>query len=90
MSKQSVISARVDAETLALIDRIAAAQGRSRAWLVASAVKRMAEDEAAYLAYIQEGRDAIARGDLIPHEEVKQWIAAKRKELQARMAQRAA
>lgn len=89
-SKLAVISARVDAETLALIDRIAAAQGRSRAWLVASAVKRMAEDEVAYLAYIQEGRDAIARGDLIPHEEVKQWIAAKREELQARMAQRAA
>ena len=43
-SKLAVISARVDAETLALIDRIAAVRGRSRAWLVASAVKRMAED----------------------------------------------
>ncbi|MEK6541588.1 MAG: ribbon-helix-helix protein, CopG family [Pseudomonadota bacterium] len=89
-SKLAVISARVDAETLALIDRIAAVRGRSRAWLVASAVKRMAEDEAAYLAFVQEGIDAVERGDVIPHEEVMQWVAEKRLELQARKAARAA
>jgi|CXWL01.1.fsa_nt_gi predicted transcriptional regulator len=89
-SKLAVISARVDAETLALIDRIAAAQGRSRAWLVASAVKRMAEDEVAYLAFVQEGIDAADRGDVIPHEEVQVWIAEKRKELLQNMVDRAA
>lgn len=90
MSKSVVISARIDEATAALLDQVAAAQGRSRAWLVAAAVRRMAEEEAAYLAYIQEGRDAIARGDWVSHEEVMVWIAEKRKELQARMAQKAA
>lgn len=90
MTKPVVISARVDAATAALLDKVAAAQGRSRAWLVANAVKRMAEEEAAYLTYIQEGRDAADRGELIPHEEVQIWIAEKRRELQQRMVDKAA
>lgn len=90
MSKPVVISARIDETTAALLDKVAAAQGRSRAWLVAAAVKRMAEEETAYLAYVQEGFDAIERGDFVPHEDVMAWVADKRKELQAKMAKRAA
>src|SRR3546814_5617253 len=44
MSKTSVITARIDADTLDLVDRIAAAQGRSRSWFAAEAVRRMAEE----------------------------------------------
>ncbi|MEQ1688827.1 MAG: ribbon-helix-helix protein, CopG family [Sphingopyxis sp.] len=90
MSKAVVISARIDETTAALLDKVAAAQGRSRAWLVAAAVKRMAVEEEAYLAFVQEGIDAAERGDVIPHEEVKVWIADKRKELLQRMVDRAA
>lgn len=90
MTKSVVISARIDQETAALLDQVAAAQGRSRAWLVANAVKRMAEEEAAYHAYVQEGIDAIERGDFVPHEDVLAWVADKRKDLQAKMAKRAA
>lgn len=69
MSK-TVITARVEQDVLDLIDRIVAAQGRSRSWFAAKALKRAAEEEAAYLAFVQEGIDALDRGDVVPHEEV--------------------
>ncbi|MEQ1510173.1 MAG: ribbon-helix-helix protein, CopG family [Sphingopyxis sp.] len=90
MSKPVVISARIDEATAALLDQVAAAQGRSRAWLVAAAVKRMAEAEAAYLAFVQEGIDAADRGELIPHEDVQAWIAEKRRELMKRKVDKVA
>lgn len=73
-AKSVVITARIDAETAALLDQVGAAHGRSRAWLVASAVKKMAEEEAAYLAFIQEGLDDFAAGRTVPHEEVMTWL----------------
>jgi predicted transcriptional regulator len=73
-TKSVVITARIDPETAALLDKVGAAQGRSRSWLVAQAVKKMAEEEAAYLAFIQEGLDDIAAGRTVPHEEVMAWL----------------
>lgn len=70
MSRTAVITARLDAETMALVDKVAKAQGRTRAWFAAQAIQRAAEAEAAYLAFVQEGIDAADCGELIPHEEV--------------------
>ena len=70
MSKTAVITARVDQETLALVDRVAAARGRSRSWFMSEAVRRFAETEADFLDFVQVGIDAADRGELVPHEEV--------------------
>jgi predicted transcriptional regulator len=70
MSKTAVITARLDAETLALVDKVAKAQGRSRSWFAAEAIRRIAESEADFLAFVQEGIDAADRGELTPHDEV--------------------
>ena len=70
MSKTAVITARVDAETLALVDKVAGAQGRSRSWFIAEAVRRVVESEADFLDFVQVGIDAIERGDVVPHEQV--------------------
>ena len=70
MSKHSVISARVDAETLAMVDRIVAEQGRSRAWFVEQAVRHAAEQEVRFAAFVQEGRDDIVAGRTVEHREV--------------------
>ncbi|MGV1682792.1 CopG family ribbon-helix-helix protein [Sphingopyxis sp. NJF-3] len=86
MGKQTVISARLDAETVALVDDIVASQGRSRAWFVAQAVREHAQREAEFLAFVQEGVDAIASGDWISQDEMKQWIAKRRAELKAKPA----
>ncbi len=66
----SVITTRLDPETLALVDKVSKAQGRSRSWFAAQAIKRAAEAEAEYQAFIQEGIDSADRGELVPHEEV--------------------
>jgi predicted transcriptional regulator len=70
----NVITARVDDETLALVDRVAKAQGRSRAWFVSQAVQRVAETESDFMAFIQEGIDAADRGEVVPHEEVMDML----------------
>jgi predicted transcriptional regulator len=70
MSKSAIITARVDEETLKLVDRVSKAHNRSRAWFAARAIAEAARKEAEYLAFVQEGIDAADRGDLIPHEEM--------------------
>lgn len=70
MNKTAVITARIDPETLDLVDRLAAAKGRSRSDFAAEAIRRVAESEADFMAIIQVGIDAADRGDLIPHEAV--------------------
>lgn len=66
----AVITARLDAETLALVDQVSRAQGRSRSWFAAQAIRHAAEQEANLLALIEEGRASIERGDVVENEEV--------------------
>lgn len=70
MTKHSVISARIDTETLELVDKLVAEQGRSRAWFVAQAVRHAAEQEARFAAFLQEGRDDFAAGRTVDHVDV--------------------
>ena len=70
MSKSAVITARVDAETAALVDRVARANGKTRASFAAEAIRRAAEDEAEFLAFVQVGIDDLDAGRTVPHEEV--------------------
>lgn len=74
MAATSVITTRLDAETMALVDRVAKAHGRSRAWFAAKAIKQVAETEAEFQAFVQEGIDAIERGDFVEHEVVEAMI----------------
>lgn len=80
MSKSAVITTRLDADTLNLVDQVAAAQGRSRADFAAEAIRRIAESESDLMAFLQKGIDAADRGELVPHDrvmaELDQRIAA--------------
>jgi predicted transcriptional regulator len=84
MTKSAVISARVDAETLALVDRVTKASGRSRAWFAAQAIRKAAEQEAEFQAFVQVGIDAADRGELVPHEEVMAELGEMIAELEAK------
>lgn len=75
MAKTAVITTRLDPETFDLVDRLAAAQGRSRADFAAEAIRRIAESEADFMAFVQMGIDAIDRGDVVSHEEVMAGLA---------------
>jgi len=70
MNKPAAITAYVDADTLAIVEQLAASQGRSPAEFAAEAIQRVAESEADYRAFVQVGIDAADRGELVPHAEV--------------------
>ena len=80
MSKTAVITARLDEETLKLVDRVAKAHGRSRAAFAAQAIRQIAEREAEFLAFIQEGIDAADRGDVVSQDEMERWFDSRKAE----------
>jgi predicted transcriptional regulator len=80
MTSTSVITTRLDADTIALVDKVAASHGRSRSWFVAEAVKRAAESEADFLAFVQAGIDSADRGELTPQAEVFDNLRRRRRE----------
>ncbi len=83
MSKSQVITARIDPEVMELVDRIAAAQGRSRSWLAARAIEKMARAETAFMDFIKVGEDAIARGEYLTQEQMEEWIEERVRNRQA-------
>jgi predicted transcriptional regulator len=90
MGKHAVISARVDADLLSELDRVAAAHRRSRAWLVGEAVRRFTAEEAELLAMIEEGERSLREEPTVSADDMRQWIADKRMEIAARRQDAAA
>lgn len=70
MKNEAAITASVDVETLALVDRLALAKGMTGAQYAAEAIRRVAESDDDLLAFIQEGIGAADRGEFVSHEEV--------------------
>ncbi len=70
MNKPAVITARLDAETLGALDALAAVQDRTRAALIERAVKRFVREETEFRAFLQEGKDAIDRGEFLTHDQL--------------------
>ena len=70
MNALTPITAQIDSETMAIVDSLAAAKGITGAQFAAEAIRRVAESEADYRAFLQVGIDAADRGDVVPHEDV--------------------
>lgn len=70
MRNEATITAAVDAETFALVDRLASAKGVSGAEYAAEAIRRVAESDEDFQAFIQVGIDSADRGELISHEDM--------------------
>ncbi len=70
MNALTSITAEIDSETMAIVDSLAAAKGMTGAQFAAEAIRRVAESEADYRAFIQVGIDAADRGDVVSHEDV--------------------
>jgi predicted transcriptional regulator len=77
MTKSAIVTARVDPEIVAGLDLLAHRLERSRAWVVAKALERYVADERAFLDFLQEGVDALDRGDYITHEQLCAEINAR-------------
>ena len=78
MSKPALVTAELDVVTLALLDKAAQANGRTRAEFAAEAIRRVAESEADFLAFVQEGRDSAERQPLLSQDEMERWFADRR------------
>jgi predicted transcriptional regulator len=77
MSRAAVITTRVDSETLDALDALAMRSERTRAWIVAKAIKRYVEEETAFDAFVQVGLDQLDRGEFYTQEEMEAWFAAR-------------
>jgi RHH-type rel operon transcriptional repressor/antitoxin RelB len=79
MGKPHVITTRVDDDTLAQLDRLSGYTDRSRAWLVAEAVRKYVQEEAVFFEFLREGEEAIDAGDFITHEQLAAKLNALKK-----------
>lgn len=72
--RHAVLTARVDSETSAKLNEIAAMTGRSRSWVAAAAVKAYVDSEAALLRDVQAALAAVARGETVDAAEADRQI----------------
>lgn len=86
MSKSQTITARIDPEVMALVDRIGAANGHSRSWLGVRAIEKMARAETALMDFIRAGEDDIAADRYLTQEQMENWIAGMKAEANAKTA----
>lgn len=70
----NVVTARITDKALADVDRIAEMRDRSRAWVLSHLIAKAAKQELEFREFIQEGVDAIERGDTLTQEEMERWF----------------
>lgn len=70
MTKTITIAARVDAELDGQLERLAAATGRSKSWLISEALRSYVANEQQFLAAVEEGKNALRQGKTVDHETV--------------------
>ena len=91
MNKPAAITAYVDADTLARVEQLAAAQGRSVGELAAEAIELVAGhglqplelSEGDLRASLDEAERQIDDGTFVPQGEIEAWVAALRREAAA-------
>jgi predicted transcriptional regulator len=82
----NVVTARVSDEILAMIDRLARTNERSRSWIVAKLVESAARKQIELADFIQEGVDSIERGEYYTQEEMEAWFEERKANRASRIA----
>ena len=70
MTKSITIAARVDADLDGELERLAAATGRSKSWLITDALRSYVANEQQFLAAVEEGKQALRDGKTLDHKTV--------------------
>ncbi|MHA6721804.1 hypothetical protein [Sphingomonas sp. RS2018] len=65
----------IDADTMAMVSRLAAERGTTSAAYVVEAVQRLADEDAALMASLEEADRQIDRGEFYTQEDVERWLA---------------
>ncbi|HYG99211.1 MAG TPA: ribbon-helix-helix protein, CopG family [Terriglobales bacterium] len=69
-SPEKTISFRADAEKMKALDELAAAQDRSRSYLINEAITNYLELHAYQDALVRKGMEEMRKGRVVGHEEV--------------------
>jgi predicted transcriptional regulator len=69
-STEKIVSFRAVTEKIDALDSLAAAQDRSRSYLINEAIANYIELHAYQDALVREGLDQMRKGRVVPHEEV--------------------
>ena len=64
------IGARVPEIISQQVDRLAAATGRNRSWVVEQALRAYLAQELAFLEAVEEGIRQMEAGEVVPHSEI--------------------
>ena len=73
-SSEKTISFRADAEKIAALDSLAAAQDRPRSYLINEAINNYLELQAYQDALVRKGMEDVRQGRVVSHEEVLRRI----------------
>jgi len=68
MKHSAIVTARIPADTAAILDKVAAVRGQTRSSYVARVIEEAARREAEFMAFIQEGIDQLDRGEGIAND----------------------
>ena len=79
MAKSTVVTTRLDPDTTQALDALAERLDRSRAWIVSKAVDAYVRERTEFLDFIQEGEDAIDRGESYTQEQMEEWVQSLRR-----------
>lgn len=74
MAKSSTITVRLDDEVKRRLEALADSTKRSRSFIAAEAIAAYVELNAWQVAAIEAGLAAAERGELIPQEEIAEWV----------------
>jgi predicted transcriptional regulator len=74
--KSTTFTVRVDAGVKRRLERLAKSTGRSRSFLAAEAINGYLEINEWQIAGIKRAIASLDRGEGIPHESVKDWVAS--------------
>jgi RHH-type transcriptional regulator, rel operon repressor / antitoxin RelB len=72
----ATFTVRVDSNVKKRLEKLARSTGRSRSFLAAEAIGSYLDMNEWQVAGIKRAIEAMDRGDGIPHERVKEWIAS--------------
>ena len=74
--RSTTFTVRVDAAAKKRLERLAKSIGRSRSFLAAEAINEYLDVNEWQVAGIQRAIASLDRGEAVPHERVKDWVAS--------------
>jgi predicted transcriptional regulator len=83
MTALGSITAALDPTVFAMVEELAQARGITGEKFAEDAIRKKAERQIAWRAFVQEGIDSAERGELISQQEMEAWfeerVAARRR-----------